>query len=180
MARGHAQDLRRRLALDRPLDRRRRQRLRPLLRHPHPELRRRRGRVREHRQRRAGDHQPGGHLPRRSRPDDLLLGLRGPHRIAFPGCPPAPYDESVPDPYDYYSPLHRWTFRFSQAEIDAKLGAYVDGRLRRIQVTQRGQSGRIDYARLLGTGGATTIRGDSLELALGLYDRLAFFKKVTG
>jgi stage II sporulation protein D len=97
----------------------------------------------------------------------------------FLGAPPAPYDESVPDPYDYYSPLHRWTFRFSEAEIDAKLGGYLDGRLRRVVVTSRGQSGRINYAKLVGTGGTTTIRGDSLELALGLYDRLAYFKKLT-
>jgi stage II sporulation protein D len=98
----------------------------------------------------------------------------------FLGAPAAPYDESVPDPYDYYSPLHRWTFRFSQAEIDAKLGPYLDGRLRRIEVTKRGESGRVDYARLVGTRGTTTIRGDTLELALGLYDRLAFFKETRG
>jgi stage II sporulation protein D len=98
----------------------------------------------------------------------------------FLGAPPAPYDESVPDPYDYYSPLHSWTFRFSQAEIDAKLGPYLDGRLRRIAVTRRGRSGRIDYARLIGSRGTTTIRGDTLELALGLYDRLAFFKRLKG
>jgi stage II sporulation protein D len=98
----------------------------------------------------------------------------------FLGAPAAPYDQSVPDPYDYYSPLHRWTFRFSQAEIDARLGPYLDGRLRRIVVTKRGDSPRIDYAKLVGTGGTTTIRGDTLEVALGLYDRWAFFKKVPG
>jgi stage II sporulation protein D len=98
----------------------------------------------------------------------------------FLGAPPAPYDESVADPYDYYSPLHRWTFRFSPAEMDAKLGPYLDGHLRRIEVTQRGESGRINYARLVGTQGTTTIRGDTLELALGLYDRLAYFKLVKG
>ena len=98
----------------------------------------------------------------------------------FLGAPPAPYEESVADPYDYLSPLHHWTFRFSQAEMDAKLGAYLDGALRRIEVTQRGESGRINYARLIGSAGTTTIRGDTLEEALGLYDRLAFFKKLTG
>ena len=96
----------------------------------------------------------------------------------FLGAPPAPYDESVADPYDYYSPLHRWTFRFTETEIDSKLAAYLDGALRRVVVTKRGQSGRIDYAQLVGTHGTTTIRGDTLEFALGLYDRLAYFKKV--
>jgi stage II sporulation protein D len=98
----------------------------------------------------------------------------------FLGAPPVPYLESVPDPYDYYSPLHRWTFRFTQAEIDARLGPFLKGRLRRIEVTERGSSPRIDYARLIGTAGTTTIRGDTLEAALGLYDRWAYFRKVRG
>ena len=96
----------------------------------------------------------------------------------FLGAPDVPYLQSVPDPYDYYSPLHRWTFRFSQAEMNARLGSYVSGRLRGIKVTQRGDSPRIDYAKLIGTGGTSTIRGDTLAAALGLYDRWAFFKKV--
>lgn len=90
----------------------------------------------------------------------------------------APYLKSVPDPYDYYSPLHTWTFRFTQAEMNSRLGPYLRGRLRDIQVTKRGDSPRIEYARLLGTGGPSTIRGDTLAAALGLYDRWAFFKKV--
>jgi stage II sporulation protein D len=96
----------------------------------------------------------------------------------FLGAPDVPYLQSVPDPYDYYSPLHRWTFRFSQAEMNARLGPYVSGRLRGIRVTQRGDSPRIDYAKLIGTGGTSAIRGDTLAAALGLYDRWAFFKKV--
>jgi stage II sporulation protein D len=98
----------------------------------------------------------------------------------FLGGPRVPYLESVPDPYDYYSPLHRWTFRFSQAEMDARLGPYLDGRLLRIEVTKRGESPRIEYAKLIGTGGTTTIRGDTLAEALGLYERWAFFRKVVG
>ncbi len=96
----------------------------------------------------------------------------------FLGAPEVPYLRSVDDPYDYYSPLHRWTFRFTQAEMNARLGPYLDGGLRGIRVTKRGASPRIDYAQLIGTGGTSTIRGDTLALALGLYDRWAFFKKV--
>jgi stage II sporulation protein D len=96
----------------------------------------------------------------------------------FLGAPEVPYLRSVNDPYDYYSPLHEWTFRFSQAEMDTRLGAYVEGRLRGIRVTKRGDSPRIDYAKLVGTGGTSTIRGDTLAAALGLYDRWAFFRKV--
>ncbi len=95
----------------------------------------------------------------------------------FLGAPDVPYLESVEDPYDHYSPLHEWTFRFSQAEMNTRLGPYLDGGLRRIEVTQRGDSPRIDYAKLIGTQGTTTIRGDTLASALGLYDRWAYFKK---
>jgi len=93
----------------------------------------------------------------------------------FLGAPDVPYLQSVADPYDYYSPLHRWTFRFSQAEMNARLGPYLKGGLRRILVTKRGDSPRIDYAKLIGTRGTTTIRGDTLAQALGLYDRWAYF-----
>lgn len=96
----------------------------------------------------------------------------------FLGAPDVPYLQSVDDPYDYYSPLHEWTFRFSQAEMNTRLGAYVQGRLRGVRVTKRGDSPRIDYAKLIGTGGASTIRGDTLAAALGLYDRWAYFRKV--
>jgi len=96
----------------------------------------------------------------------------------FLGAPDVPYLQSVDDPYDYYSPLHEWTFRFSQAEMSSRLAPYVDGALRGIRVTQRGDSPRIDYAKLIGTGGTSTIRGDALASALGLYDRWAYFRKV--
>jgi stage II sporulation protein D len=96
----------------------------------------------------------------------------------FLGAPEVPYLQSVPDPYDYYSPLHTWSFRFTQAEMNSRLGPYVNGALRGIRVTQRGESPRIDYAQLIGTGGTSTIRGDTLAAALGLYDRWAYFKKV--
>jgi stage II sporulation protein D len=96
----------------------------------------------------------------------------------FLGAPDVPYLRSVADPYDYYSPQHRWTRRFTQAEMNARLGPYVRGRLRGIRVTKRGDSPRIEYARLIGGGGASTIRGDTLAAALGLYDRWAFFSKV--
>lgn len=96
----------------------------------------------------------------------------------FLGAPDVPYLQSVEDPYDYYSPLHEWSFRFSQAEMNSRLGPYLDGALRRVKVTKRGDSPRIDYAKLIGSRGTTTIRGDTLAAALGLYDRWAFFKKV--
>jgi stage II sporulation protein D len=96
----------------------------------------------------------------------------------FLDAPEVPYLRSVDDPYDYYSPLHEWTFRFSQSEMSSRLGPYVDGGLRGIRVTKRGDSPRIEYARLIGTRGSATIRGDTLAAALGLYDRWAYFRKL--
>jgi stage II sporulation protein D len=98
----------------------------------------------------------------------------------FLGGPRVPYFQSVKDPYDDYAPQHRWTFHFSQAEMDSRLGPYVDGRLRRIKVTKRGDSPRIDAANLIGSRGTTEIRGDTLAAALGLYDRWAYFKETGG
>jgi stage II sporulation protein D len=92
--------------------------------------------------------------------------------------PPIPYLVGVPDPYDYYCPLHTWTLRFSGSEISAKLGGYLDGQLRRVAVIQRGSSPRIVWARLVGTGGVTKIRGDQLASALGAYDRWMTFRKI--
>jgi stage II sporulation protein D len=92
--------------------------------------------------------------------------------------PAVPYLVGVPDPYDFYCPLHTWTLRFSGPEISAKLGAYLSGRLKRIVVTRRGASPRIVWARLYGTGGVSKIRGDQLAAALGGYDRWMSFRKV--
>jgi stage II sporulation protein D len=92
--------------------------------------------------------------------------------------PPVPYLVGVPDPYDYYCPLHTWTLKFSGPEISAKLDSYLEGRLKQIDITQRGTSPRILWARLLGTGGTTKIRGDQLASALGGYDRWMTFRKV--
>jgi len=96
----------------------------------------------------------------------------------FLGAPEVPYLKSVRDPYDYYAPQHRWRVRFSSAEINSRLAAHLDGRLRRIKVTQRGDSPRIDWAKLIGSRGTTRIRGDVLQQALGLYDRWAHFERV--
>jgi stage II sporulation protein D len=92
--------------------------------------------------------------------------------------PPVPYLVGVPDPYDGACPLHSWTLRFSGREISARLGGYLDGRLKRVVVTKRGSSPRIVWARLIGTGGTTMIRGDQLQSALGAYDRWMTFTKV--
>lgn len=89
-----------------------------------------------------------------------------------------PYLVGVPDPYDYYCPLHRWTLEFTGPEISSRLGAYLQGRLKRIAIVRTGVSPRIVTARLYGTGGVSTVTGSQLSVALGGYDTWMKFEKV--
>jgi stage II sporulation protein D len=89
-----------------------------------------------------------------------------------------PYLVGVPDPYDSYCPLHTWTLKFSGPEISSRLGAHLDGRLKQVVITKRGVSPRIITAKLIGTGGVTTVTGSELEVALGGYDTWMSFEKV--
>jgi len=94
--------------------------------------------------------------------------------------PPVAYLTGVPDPYDYYCPLHDWTLRFSGPEISAKLGGYLDGKLKQVAVTKRGVSPRIVAAKLIGTGGVTKVTGEQLQIALGAYSTWMSFQKLAG
>jgi stage II sporulation protein D len=91
---------------------------------------------------------------------------------------PVPYLVGVPDPYDGACPLHTWHLKFSEGEIDAKLGSYLDGALKQVVIAKRGVSPRIVEAKLIGTGGTTSIRGDQLEAALGAYSTWMSFEKL--
>jgi stage II sporulation protein D len=91
-----------------------------------------------------------------------------------------PYLQGVPDPYDYYCPLHEWTLKFSGPEISAKLGGFLDGNLKQVVITKTGASPRIIAAKLVGTGGTTSVTGTDLESALGGYDTWMSFEKVVG
>jgi stage II sporulation protein D len=95
------------------------------------------------------------------------------------GGPAIPYLQGVPDPYDYYCPLHEWTLKFSGPEISAKLSPYLDGRLKKVVITKTGASPRIISANLIGTAGTTTVTGTDLESALGSYSDWMTFEKVT-
>lgn len=89
-----------------------------------------------------------------------------------------PYLVGVPDPYDYYCPLHKWKLEFSGPEISSRLGAYLQGRLKRVVITKTGLSPRIITAKLVGTGGVSTVTGSELSVALGGYDTWMKFQKV--
>jgi len=89
-----------------------------------------------------------------------------------------PYLVGVPDPYDYYCPLHKWTLEFSGPEISSRLGAYLQGKLKQVVITKTGVSPRIVSAKLIGTGGTSTVTGSELSLALGGHDTWMTFEKV--
>jgi stage II sporulation protein D len=91
---------------------------------------------------------------------------------------PVPYLVGVPDPYDYYCPLHKWTLDFSGPEISSRLGAYLQGKLKRVVIVKTGVSPRIVSAKLVGTGGTSTVTGSQLSVALGGYDTWMTFEKV--
>jgi stage II sporulation protein D len=93
---------------------------------------------------------------------------------------PVPYLVGVPDPFDYYCPLHKWTLNFSGPEISSRLRAYLQGKLKQVVITKTGVSPRVISAKLIGTGGTSTVTGSQLSVALGGYDTWMTFEKVVG
>ncbi len=89
-----------------------------------------------------------------------------------------PYLIGVKDPFDGACPLHTWTLKFSGPEISSKLSGYLKGRLKQVVITKTGVSPRIISAKLIGTGGVSTVSGSELESALGGYDTWMTFEKV--
>jgi stage II sporulation protein D len=88
-----------------------------------------------------------------------------------------PYLVGVPDPYDYYCPLHKWTLEFSGPEISSRLSGLIEGKLKQVVITKTGYSPRIIEAKLVGTGGVTSATGEQLEVALGGYSTWMSFEK---
>lgn len=89
-----------------------------------------------------------------------------------------PYLVGVDDPYDDACPLHTWTLKFTGPEISSRLSGFLDGKLKEVVITKTGVSPRIIGAKLIGTGGTTTVSGTDLESALGGYGTWMSFEKV--
>src|SRR4051794_28560818 len=99
---------------------------------------------------------------------------------SFIGSPAKPWLKSVADPYDNVSPLHRWgPYRYSMGTAAAKLGRYVKGRFRGIDVTRRGESPRVVYADVVGSGGRARVTGPTLRSIFGLKDTWATYNVIT-
>ena len=96
---------------------------------------------------------------------------------SFIGSDPKPWLKGVPDPYDGVSPSHRWgPLKFTLADATRRLSGYVQGRLKRIRVVQRGVSPRIVRAQIIGTRGTSAITGPQLRRAFGLRDSWIIFR----
>jgi stage II sporulation protein D len=95
---------------------------------------------------------------------------------SFVGAAPKPWLKSIDDPYDAISPKHRWTARFSNARMGALLGS--PGKLKRVEVLQRGVSPRVVRARVYGANGSVVLTGPQIRARLGLDDTWAYFSRV--
>jgi SpoIID/LytB domain protein len=83
---------------------------------------------------------------------------------------PVPYLKSVKDPYDYYAPKHKWTLKYTLAEVRSRLSGLIQGKFRGIRAVKRGVSPRIVKADVVGTKGSTRVTGATLKSKLSLYD----------
>lgn len=97
--------------------------------------------------------------------------------FGFPGASSASYLKSVKDPFDKISPVHNWREKFSDSEMKSKLGGLFSGRLKKIDVKQRGDSPRIVTARVVGSRGSSNVSGPTLRERLGLLSTWAKFRK---
>lgn len=99
---------------------------------------------------------------------------------SFIGSPAKPWLRSVKDPYDSESPRHRWgPYRYTLGQAASKLSGYVKGTFRGIDVTRRGESPRVVYADVVGSGGRVRVTGPTLRARFGLYDTWATFNVIT-
>jgi stage II sporulation protein D len=94
---------------------------------------------------------------------------------SFTGSEPVPYLKSVMDPYDYYSPLHKWKIVYSKSEVASRLSGLVKGSFRGIRVVKRGVSPRIVLADVVGSKGKLRVSGATLRSRLSLHDTWAKF-----
>lgn len=98
----------------------------------------------------------------------------------FRGSDPKPWLRGVRDPYDGLSPYHRWgPYTWSRKVVQGKLGGLVSGRLRGIDVLQRGVSPRVVRARVRGSRGSRVVSGSQLRASLGLRDNWFYLRRIS-
>jgi stage II sporulation protein D len=96
--------------------------------------------------------------------------------FGFSGGSEVPYLKSVKDPYDDISPVHKWKLTFSDDEMEDKLSGLFSGKLRKIDVIDRGKSPRVVRAKVVGSKSSEIVSGDTLRSRLGLRSTWAKFR----
>lgn len=89
---------------------------------------------------------------------------------SFIGATPQPYLKSVDDPWDKASPRHRWQIKYTRSSLQRKLGGWVKGTLKSVDVIKRGVSPRVVRVDIVGSKGRTRVTGPQLRARLGLND----------
>jgi stage II sporulation protein D len=98
----------------------------------------------------------------------------------FTGASALPWLRGVKDPYDDSSPYHRWgPYSYSTKAFAGKLGSWVRGRFKSLDVLQRGASPRVVRAEVRGSGGNTVVTGPQLRARLGLRDTWFYVRRVS-
>ena len=97
------------------------------------------------------------------------------------GVSPESWLVGVADPYDSAggNPYYRWKRSMSIRSASRDLSDWLKGKLRGIQITQRGVSPRIVSAVVVGSRGRTTVSGSQLEQAFSLMSTYASFTTIT-
>lgn len=95
------------------------------------------------------------------------------------GSDPVPYLVSVDDPYEQGAPYRRWgPIKYSRSSLTSKLGSYVKGSLKDVEVTQRGPGERAYKVKIVGSKGSSTIYGTTFQSLLGLRSSWFYLHKV--
>jgi SpoIID/LytB domain protein len=98
----------------------------------------------------------------------------------FTGGTPEPWLKGVDDPYDDASPYHRWgPLTYSRKQFAAKLGGWLQGGLKGVDVLSRGVSPRVVRAEVQGTRGSTRVTGPQIRARLGLRDTWFYIRNVS-
>jgi SpoIID/LytB domain protein len=105
-------------------------------------------------------------------------GMTEDNENSFLGSTPEPWLRAVPDAYETKS--SSWKLSIGFAAAAARLGGFVKGSFRGIEVLQRGVSPRILAAEVLGSRGDSQISGPELEARLGLASAWAYFSVKSG
>jgi len=74
------------------------------------------------------------------------------------------------DPYSAGTPQHDWEFSLTEWQLGERLQRYNVGRVRELNIVERGASGRIKRIQVAGSRRTVTLSGNAFRLAVGPSD----------